>query len=57
MRNRLENIHMEETQSTEETSEFHPKGTVLVLAIFVLVLILLWGTVYLILLSRGMTTV
>jgi hypothetical protein len=46
---------MEETTSTEE--EFHPKGTMLVLAIFVLVLILLWATVYLILLSRGMTTV
>jgi hypothetical protein len=48
---------MEETKPSEETAEFHPKGTALVLAIFVLVLILLWGTVYLILLSRGMTTV
>ena len=48
---------MEETKPSEETAEFHPKGTALVLAIFVVVLILLWGTVYLILLSRGMTTV
>ncbi len=48
---------MEETTPAEETSEFHPKGTALVLGIFVLVLILLWATVYLILLSRGMTTV
>ncbi len=46
---------MEEIKSTEE--EFHPKGTALVLAIFVIILILLWGIVYLILLSRGMTTV
>ena len=46
---------MEEIKPTEE--EFHPKGTALVLAIFVVVLILLWATVYLILLSRGATTV
>ena len=48
---------MDETKPAEETSDFQPRGTALVLAIFILVLILLWASVYLILLSRGMTTV
>ncbi|MCB9133898.1 MAG: cytochrome c oxidase subunit 2A [Anaerolineales bacterium] len=39
----------------EPQEEFHPKGTALVLAVFVITLILLWGSVYLIMLSRGMT--
>jgi hypothetical protein len=33
-----------------------PVGTVFILAVFVLTIILLWGSVYLILLSRGVTT-
>jgi len=33
----------------------HPKGTVVVLAIFFLLIIILWGSVYLIMLSRGVT--
>jgi predicted permease len=36
-------------------SEFHPKGTIAVLIIFLITLIILWGTVYFILLSRGVT--
>ena len=44
---------MEDREPVSE--EFKPKGTVLVLGIFVVVLILLWATVYLILLSRGVT--
>lgn len=39
----------------EPQEEFHPKGTALVLALFVVTLILLWGSVYLIMLSRGVT--
>jgi hypothetical protein len=35
--------------------EFHPKGTVLFVSLFVLLLIILWGTVYAILLARGAT--
>lgn len=35
---------------------FKPVGTVVILAAFVLTIILLWGSVYLILLSRGVTT-
>jgi hypothetical protein len=42
-------------KSHEPQEEFHPKGTALVLAIFVITLILLWGSVYLIMLQRGIT--
>jgi hypothetical protein len=38
-----------------ENEEFEPKGTMIILAIFVITLILLWGSVYVILLSRGVT--
>ncbi|MEN8171980.1 MAG: cytochrome c oxidase subunit 2A [Chloroflexota bacterium] len=40
---------------TNQNEEFKPKGTLLILAIFVVTLILLWGSVYMILLSRGVT--
>lgn len=40
-------------ESQEE--HFKPVGTVFILAAFVLTIILLWGSVYLILLSRGAT--
>ncbi len=40
---------------TDQNEEFKPKGTLLILAIFVVTLILLWGSVYMILLSRGVT--
>ena len=40
---------------TNQNEEFKPKGTVFILAIFIVTLILLWGSVYLILLSRGVT--
>lgn len=39
-----------------ETEHFKPVGTLFVLAVFVLTIILLWGSVYLILLSRGVNT-
>lgn len=42
------------TQAEEE--HFKPVGTLFILAMFVLTMILLWGSVYLILLSRGATT-
>jgi hypothetical protein len=41
---------------TETDSEhFKPTGTIFVLALFVATIILLWGSVYVILLSRGVT--
>lgn len=40
---------------TEPEEHFKPVGTVAILAAFVLTLILLWLSVYVILLSRGVT--
>ena len=39
-----------------EEEHFRPTGTLVILALFVVALILLWLTVYVILLSRGVTT-
>jgi hypothetical protein len=44
----------EEPQGQGE--EFHPKGTVLFIVVFTILLIVLWGSVYLLLLSQGPTT-
>ena len=44
-----------EEHKNSENGGFEPKGTMVVLLIFVLTLILLWGSVYVILLSRGVT--
>ena len=38
------------------SEHFKPTGTLFVLAIFVATIILLWGSVYVILLSRGVTS-
>lgn len=40
----------------DEPEHFKPTGTIFILAMFVLALILLWASVYVILLSRGVTT-
>jgi hypothetical protein len=39
-----------------EEEHFKPTGTIFLLVMFVLVLILLWASVYVILLSRGVTS-
>ncbi|MDD2923324.1 MAG: cytochrome c oxidase subunit 2A [Anaerolineales bacterium] len=39
----------------KDNEAFRPTGTVAVLVIFVITLILIWGTIYMILLSRGAT--
>ena len=44
------------TRAPDEEEHFVPRGTLFILAIFVLALILLWASVYVILLSRGVTT-
>ncbi len=46
---------MANQDKTNEREEFHPKGTLAFLLIFVLLIVVLWGSVYLILLSRGVT--
>jgi hypothetical protein len=41
---------------TDESGEhFKPTGTIFVITVFVATMILLWGSVYVILLSRGVT--
>ena len=42
--------------SSAETEHFKPVGTVFILVMFVITLLILWGSVYLILISRGMNT-
>jgi len=42
--------------ATAEVEHFKPVGTIFILVMFVLTLILLWGSVYLILISRGVNT-
>jgi hypothetical protein len=46
---------MHENKNNNEIDDFRPRGTIAILAIFVLTLIILWASVYLILLSRGVT--
>jgi len=43
------------SDTAESTEHFKPTGTIFVLALFVATIILLWASVYVILLSRGVT--
>ena len=43
------------SQNNDQNEEFKPRGTLAVLGIFVITLIALWATVYLIMLSQGVT--
>ena len=36
-----------------DQDDFKPKGTIMVLAIFIITLIVLWGSVYWIMIDRG----
>ncbi len=45
----------EEPRTDIDEQEFQPRGTVAILVMFVLAIIILWGSVYVILLSRGVT--
>lgn len=47
---------MTDSETKQDTEEFQPKGTVLIAALFVVMLVLLWGSVYVILLARGATS-
>jgi hypothetical protein len=42
--------------SGHEIEHFKPVGTVFLLAMFVVMIVLLWASVYIILISRGVTT-
>ena len=46
---------MSENKDPNEMDDFRPRGTIVILVIFILTLIALWASVYLILLSRGVT--
>ena len=46
---------MSENKNHDEMNDFRPRGTIVILVIFVLTLIALWASVYMILLSRGVT--
>ena len=46
---------MNDNKKEKDEEEFNPKGTLVILALFLITLIVLWGTVYLILLQRGVT--
>jgi hypothetical protein len=46
---------MSENKNPDEMDDFRPRGTIVILVIFILTLIALWASVYLILLSRGVT--
>lgn len=46
----------EEEAASADPVHFRPTGTLFILGMFVLTLILLWAAVYIILVSRGVTT-
>ncbi len=46
---------MTDKKTPDEMDDFRPRGTIVLLIIFVITLIALWGSVYMILLSRGVT--
>lgn len=46
---------MSENKNPDEMDDFRPRGTIVILVIFLLTLIILWASVYMILLSRGVT--
>lgn len=43
------------TKKKPEQEEFKPKGTMVILLIFLLTIVVLWTSVYIILLNRGVT--
>jgi len=40
---------------SDNNNGFHPRGTMTILILFIITIILLWGSVFFILLSRGVT--
>ena len=43
------------SKNDKEDEEFRPTGTIAILVIFVITLIAIWGTIYMILVNRGGT--
>jgi hypothetical protein len=44
-----------EEKQVQHDEEFKPQGTILILILFMLTMIFLWGSIYFILLQRGVT--
>ena len=44
-----------EQKPEKQDEQFHPKGTVLLMVIFFILIVALWGYVYLLMLSQGAT--
>ncbi len=44
-----------EEQDLQTEEEFNPRGTIVVLIIFLITMIALWGYIYLLLIQRGVT--
>ncbi|GAB4495714.1 MAG: hypothetical protein OHK0052_03870 [Anaerolineales bacterium] len=42
-------------KKSKQAEPFEPKGTLLIMLIFLVTLVVLWGSIYFILLSRGVT--
>lgn len=40
----------------QQNEQFHPRGTVAIMILFAITLVVLWGTIYLLLLSQGATS-
>lgn len=47
--------HGSDSSELDHEGHFKPTGTIFLLVLFVATIILLWGSVYVILLSRGVT--
>ncbi len=45
----------ENKENTQPDDEFKPRGTVVIMVLFVLTMLLLWGYIYLLLIQRGVT--
>lgn len=45
----------ENKKPDDDLKDFRPRGTMVILILFMLTLIILWGSVYMILISRGVT--
>jgi len=43
------------TKQDKEDDEFRPTGTIVIMVIFVVTLIAIWSTIYMILIGRGAT--
>ncbi len=46
---------MADQKQPASSKEFHPRGTVFIMILFALTLVILWGSIYLMLIGQGAT--